>query len=188
VPFACSQAVCAVKASDSYLWFYFARISAMPASKRICHPLFLSLCVVSLCLYLSLSAWWQGQMERAKWWEVWHCEQMRVSLYGGPQHDTHHSYTDSHQLVRIMPPTLALAGRPEANGPLGKDWYFCPAIGNQTEPSLTSINIPEQNTQGSYTQHIPYWKSHLLCTFLCCDIFLRVVLCLIGACANNDNS
>ena len=42
VPFACSHAVCSVKASDSYLWSYLARISGMSVSKRICHPLSLA--------------------------------------------------------------------------------------------------------------------------------------------------
>lgn len=39
VPFACSHAMCSVKASDSYLWFYLARISAMSVCGRVCRPL-----------------------------------------------------------------------------------------------------------------------------------------------------
>lgn len=84
---------------------------------------------------------------------------MRVSPYGGSQHDTHHSYPNGRQLVRITQPPLAPAGSPEAwwrpgaNGPPGKDWYFSPSIGNHTELSSIFIKMLKQNIQQLYRAH-----------------------------------
>lgn len=126
------SAICVLSSSalGKSIWqlsvILFSEDFSYALSKRICHPLAPSLAQflsASICHSLS---WWQGQIERAKWWEVWHCEQMRVFPCGGPKHDTHHSNADCSQLVWIMPPTLAPAGRPEATwrleatGPPGK--------------------------------------------------------------------
>lgn len=174
MPFACSQAVCSVKASDSYLWFYLARISAMPASKRIRHPLSLSP-FLPACICHSVPRW-QGQIERAKWREVWHSEQIRVSPVRRPP-ARHPSW-----LPRQPPVGQDNATHTGSGGESGshmearshrttrerlifQSWYWLIKLSCHRRPFKCQNEVFRDPTE-----HIPYWVG--VRKSLRCDIFL----------------